>query len=209
MADSGYIKLHRKLLNWCWWHDLNTRSLFIYLLLAANWEDKHFHNITVKRGQLVTSVASLSKNVGISAKAVRVALNHLKTTNEVAIETTNKWTLITVVNYEKYQLNELKRANKRASSRTNEGQTKGKQRATTKEDKEDKEFILKSSSKRTVIDLLTDDENDELDSLVRPEHLRELIDMVDSKFVGRDYSEIRNPLRYLLTVAKEQGFLKN
>ena len=37
---AGWIKLHRSLLDWEWWHDLPTRTVFLTMLLMANREDK-------------------------------------------------------------------------------------------------------------------------------------------------------------------------
>lgn len=103
MADQGYIKLHRSLLDWEWWSDINTTRLFMYLLIAANYKPKKWQGKTIKRGQLVTSVAALSEATGLSIQEVRTALNHLKSTREITIKSTNKYTLVTVENYSKYQ----------------------------------------------------------------------------------------------------------
>lgn len=129
---SSFIKLDRVILSWRWYTDGNTLRLFIHLLLKANYEAKDWHNITVKRGELITSLGNLSAETGLSVKEVRTALEHLKRTNEVASRSNSKCTVITILNYDKYQGG--------ASQAANEGQAKGKQGATTKEIKEDKEI---------------------------------------------------------------------
>lgn len=37
---DGWIKLHRKLINWEWYQDTNVKVVFLHLLLIANHEDK-------------------------------------------------------------------------------------------------------------------------------------------------------------------------
>lgn len=103
MPNGGFIKLHRSILDWEWYGDRNTRDLFIHLLLKANHEPTKWKGITVERGQTVTGRLALSKELGISERSVRTALNHLKSTNELTIKATNKYSLVTIVNYAKYQ----------------------------------------------------------------------------------------------------------
>jgi len=206
MADSGYIKLHRKLLKWCWWHDRNTRDLFIYLLLAANWEDKPYENITVKRGQLLTSVTSLSKNVGISAQSVRTSLTRLKSTGEITCKSTNRWTLITVEKYEKYQVNTNKSTNKSTNKLTNAQQTGNKRVTTTKEDIR---IIFNKSVKKaelTLADRLTDEEYDSLEARLEPGEMTRLLDTLDDKLRGR-VGEIEHPYNYCLEAARNMGLI--
>lgn len=101
--DEGFIKLHRSILNWEWFHDDNTFKVFIYLLLNANWEDSRFRGYEIPKGSLVIGYTSLSKRLGISVRSVRTAISHLKSTGEVTIQTTNRFSIATIVNWEKYQ----------------------------------------------------------------------------------------------------------
>lgn len=101
---NGWIKLHRKILDWEWFTSPSTLQLFIYLLLRANKEDKKWRGILIKRGQLVTSAATISEETKLSTQQVRTSLNRLKSTNEITSKTTNRFTLVTVCKYESYQL---------------------------------------------------------------------------------------------------------
>lgn len=104
MADkTTFIKIDRNILNWRWYSNANTMRVFIHILLKANIREKNFENITVSRGQLVTSRKSLSSELGISEQSVRTALEHLKATNEITIQGTSKYSIITVKNYDNYQ----------------------------------------------------------------------------------------------------------
>jgi hypothetical protein len=124
---SGFITLHRKLLDWEWYSDINTKTLFIHCLLKANWEDKNWRGIDVKRGSFVTSYDSLSKETKLTIQQIRTSIFKLTKTQEINIQTTNKFTLLTIVKYEDYQSLETKPTHKQ---QTNNKQT-NKQITTT------------------------------------------------------------------------------
>jgi hypothetical protein len=100
---GGFIVIHRKIADWEWYRDTNTFCLFIHILLAANYEDGRFEGKTIKRGQLVTSLASLAEETGLSIRQTRTALSHLISTGEVTNKSFTKYRIITVTNYSMYQ----------------------------------------------------------------------------------------------------------
>lgn len=151
---GGYIKLFRKFSKWEWYDDINTKVLFIHLLISANWKEGKWHGVVVPKGTLITSINKLSVETKLSVKKVRVALNHLKTTNEVAIKTTNTYTAITIIKYSDYQLVDNKVAIDVASKEENEGQGEGKQRATIEELKNLKKEPKDILSCSTIVDYL-------------------------------------------------------
>ena len=124
--QRGFIKSFRSMLDWRWFRFPNTSHLFMTLLLLANHEDKKWGEKIVKRGELITSVQHLAEYSGLTIKQVRTGLKNLKNTNEIIVKTTNKYTAISIVNYDSYQNIEEK------------GQTNDKQMATNKNDKNDK-----------------------------------------------------------------------
>lgn len=103
MLESGYIKLYRSLLSWEWYGDINTRVLFIHLLLTVNHERQRWRGITVDRGQRVTSFPGLAQETGLSLQNVKTAVAHLQSTGELTYCSTAKYSVFTVNNYEKYQ----------------------------------------------------------------------------------------------------------
>ena len=126
---EGWIKLHRKFLDWGWFDRSEMVHLFVYLLLSVNTEDKDWHGIQVQRGQLVTSVASLSEATHLSTRQIRTCLGRLQETKEIIVKSTNRFTIVTVCNYGSYQISEDE-ANKQL---TNKQQTTNKQLTTSKE----------------------------------------------------------------------------
>lgn len=123
MKDKGFIVLYRKFLDWEWFNDINTCHLFLYFLLRANYQDTQWRGITVKKGQFITSYTKLSEETGLTYKQVRLSLDKLKRTGEVAHEGQSQYSIITVNNWDKYQI-----------EGQTEGQTEGRRRATNKKD---------------------------------------------------------------------------
>lgn len=119
---TGFILLHRQIIQWEWYQTPNTFRLFVHCLLMANFSDGRFEGKEIKRGQFVTSIDHLSKETKLSVKEVRTALNHLIGTGELASESCNRYRIITVVQYDKYQSEGKQKGSQGAS----EGQAEGK-----------------------------------------------------------------------------------
>lgn len=103
MQENGWIKLHRSILKWEWYDDVNTKAVFLHLMLTANVEDSKWHGIEVKRGSVITSYAKLAKAVGISVQQARTALEHLESTHELTRQSHNNFTVISIKNYDRFQ----------------------------------------------------------------------------------------------------------
>lgn len=116
------MKIHRSILDWQWWPDDNMLRLWLYLIITANIEDRKWRNITVRRGQIVTTYPELAVKTGLSYKNVRTCLDRLEDSGEIGRQTTNKFTIITVCKFDTYQVinSEVRQA---------KGQTKGTQKA--------------------------------------------------------------------------------
>ena len=100
---GGFISLHRQILDWEWYKNTNTKVLFLHLLLKANYKDLSFEGHTIRRGQLVTSLSSLSSELGMSVRQIRVSLEHLIMTGEVTSSARPRYRIITIVKYDDYQ----------------------------------------------------------------------------------------------------------
>lgn len=102
-TNKGWVKNYRQVVEWGWYRTPHMFHLFSHLIMKANWEDKQWQDITVKRGQFVTSLASLSKDTGISTQSIRTCLERLKSTGEITDISTNKYRIITIIKYDSYQ----------------------------------------------------------------------------------------------------------
>lgn len=103
---TGWIKLHKKFKKWEWYDDINTKVLFLHLLLSANYKDKSWQGIVIKRGQFLTSLPLLSQQTKLSIQSIRTSITRLKSTGEITDTSTNKFRILTIVKYEEYQSGE-------------------------------------------------------------------------------------------------------
>lgn len=131
---QGWIKLYRKLTEWGWYHDVNTRITFIHLLLTVNHKDKMYEGRLIKRGSRLVSNKKLAEEIGLTENELRTAIKHLELTGEIHKQSTSRNTLITVVNYDCYQ------ATSQTDNEqiTNNSQTDNEQITTNKNEKNDK-----------------------------------------------------------------------
>jgi hypothetical protein len=100
---NGWIKLHRQLSEWEWYHDSQMVHLFVHLLLTANHKTKNCEGTILETGQLITSLHLLKKQTGISIQTIKTCLIKLQKTNEIKCHTTYLNRTITLLNYAKYQ----------------------------------------------------------------------------------------------------------
>jgi len=110
---EGWVKLHRKFLEWEWYDKSETVHLFLHCLLKANHKSKSYRGKIIKRGCFLTSRELLSRELGLSERQVRTSLNRLKLTNELNIKSSRQGSEIQVVNYNKYQIESNKATNSR------------------------------------------------------------------------------------------------
>jgi len=102
--------------------------------MTANFCDKEWHDITILRGQLVTSRQRLALETGLTEKVVRRCLKSLEKTGEIIVQSTNKYSLITVCHYSDYQGD----MSNKGQQRTGKGPSDGQPRAINKKFKERK-----------------------------------------------------------------------
>lgn len=101
---NGWIKIHRRILDWEWWDKPEMVVLFLYMIASANVEDSRWHGKVIKRGQFVTSLGTIERdNPKLSKKVIRTCLKRFKETGEIDILTTNSYSLITICKFDKYQ----------------------------------------------------------------------------------------------------------
>ena len=141
-SDGEYIKLYRKLINWEWYQDVNTKSLCLHLLLKANWKDGSWQGINYKRGQLIASMNTLAAETGLTFEQVRTAIKHLKSTGEITYEKIPKGGLITVIEYNRFQdapIQKTFKSHTETQTETTETTYESQQYKNIKEYKENKE----------------------------------------------------------------------
>ena len=91
------------MIDWEWYDDINTKVLFLHCLFKANHKDKKYRGTVVKRGTFLTGRELLAQETGLSVRQIRTSLSKLKSTNELAIKSSSKGSVVEVVNYSKHQ----------------------------------------------------------------------------------------------------------
>ena len=137
-TPNGWVKFHRKIEEWEWYTDVNTFKLFFHLVLKANHKNKIWKGIEIKRGQLLTGRKQLAKETGLSEQNIKTAIKHLKLTHEVTSKVTNKFSIITICNYNSYQSKENEDNQQTEPQLTSNQPTTNQQLTTTKNVKKEK-----------------------------------------------------------------------
>lgn len=88
--------------DWEWYENTNVFRLFYHCLLHTNLEDRRYCGKEIKAGQFVSSITRISAETGLTESQVRTALKKLKDTGYISTKSTNKYTLYTVNEYQKY-----------------------------------------------------------------------------------------------------------
>jgi hypothetical protein len=141
--NNTWIKLYRNFKYWHWYKNTNTKTLFIHMLMECNYVDYRFEKLIIKRGQLIVGREKLAEETGLSEQMVRTALNNLISTNDIITKPFTKFTLVTIVNYDKYQSTNLNEqtSNQQVTNEqpTNNQQVTNEQPQLKKEKKDNKE----------------------------------------------------------------------
>lgn len=121
--SEGWIKLHKKITEWEWFDDANMVHVWIHLLLWANWKETKWHGVTIPRGSLVITLSDLAKRLKMSVRQIRTCLQRLEEGKQIDKQTTNKFTIVNICNYDRYQLREEDERQANDKQTTNKRQT--------------------------------------------------------------------------------------
>ncbi|WP_052184253.1 hypothetical protein [Psychroserpens sp. Hel_I_66] len=105
MVNTGFIMLHREIMEWEWYTDVNTCRLFIHCLLKINYSQKRWQGITVNQGEFITSYEKLAVETGLTVSKVRTAFSKLISTNAVSVETTTTYTKVKIPKFADFIVN--------------------------------------------------------------------------------------------------------
>jgi len=140
MGKIGWILLHRKIQECDIWladEPFDRRSAWVDLLLSANHDDNDMifdgRKITIQRGQYLTSVRKLSARWGWGKNKTLNYLRLLEECEMIAREADSRRTLITIVNYDIYQSDDLKSRTVKGQSKDSHGTVTGRRQATNKQ----------------------------------------------------------------------------
>lgn len=134
---AGWIKIQRDLIDhWCA-ADPNFLAVWLRLLSEANFKTKksmiNGRPITIKRGQVLFGLPSFSKRSGVSISKLRRIISVLLEEGMIDRLKTNKYSIISITNYEKHQADD--------SQKTVKSQADDSQTTTSEEGKQGKDNI--------------------------------------------------------------------
>ena len=133
---DGWLKLYRSILDSAVFQDAEILKVWIWLLCNVAFEQHdticYGKVIHLKPGQIATGRKKIAQCTDLNENKVYRALTVLKSLGNIEIKSTNRYSIITIVNWDKYQEENVKRT-------SSEQQTNSK---TTAEEQQD-------NSKRT------------------------------------------------------------
>lgn len=104
MEDHTFVKLFRNILTWEWYGDPNTFRVFMHILLKAQYKPTNYKGVAIGSGECVFGRKAWAKELGLSEQQIRTAISHLQSTNEITIKSTNRFSVIHVVKWEFWQI---------------------------------------------------------------------------------------------------------
>lgn len=156
-SPKEFIKVYRKFMEWEWYTDVNTKTLFIHCLLRANWKPGRWKGINYNAGEFITSLPSLADESGLSIQQVRTSLDKLISTGEITSKTTDSVTgkkltknrIITINNWNAYQGDNSQvnsqtnsEPNSQATGKQQDSNSRYKKYKNNKEDKNNKKYNM-------------------------------------------------------------------
>lgn len=104
---EGWIKLHRSITESSVFEDSEVLKLWIWILCNVAYND---HDVVylgkvihVKSGQIVTGRKKISQQIRMTENRVYRALKILKDLGNINVDSNNKFSVITIINWSKYQ----------------------------------------------------------------------------------------------------------
>ena len=146
---DGWLKLYRSILDSAVFQDAEVLKVWIWLLCNVAFEQHdticYGKVIHLKPGQIATGRKKIAQCTDLNENKVYRALTVLKSLGNIEIKATNKYSIITVVNWDKYQDENGKRTSceqQTNSKTTAEEQQPNSKRTQHKNGKNEKEIYM-------------------------------------------------------------------
>ena len=154
MAEEGYIKLYRQIRhNWIWQNPEYLRAWLDLLLSASHEEYKTVYKGEVRnvaKGTIHRSFSSLAIAWGWSRKRVRHFIGLLERDGMVTTKVSTNDTMLTIANWDFFQVEKKKRNSKGSNEGINEGTNEGSNEGTTNKNVKKVEEGKEASSRRAT-----------------------------------------------------------
>jgi hypothetical protein len=128
--QQGWITLSRKLLDNPIFKKPDYLAVWMFLLLKANHKETSFiwnnKKHTLKKGQLLTGRKKIAQVTGIAESQIYKILKYLELEQQIEQQKTTKFTIITIINWDKYQQKEQQKeqqSNNRVTTKEQQSNT--------------------------------------------------------------------------------------
>ncbi len=177
--QDGYIKLYRSLLDSQAFQNEGLLKVWIWCLVRANYKErwlpvqvgKGFSEVHLMPGQFLFGRETASKELKMNPSSVRNRIEKLKSMGNLDIKPDSHFSIITVINWDKYQSNEFEEGQAEGQPEDRQRTGKGQAKDTDKKDKKEKK------GKKTIKPMIPWPEDFTL-----TDHLRQLA----SKYIPAD-----------------------
>ena len=109
--NRGYVKLWRKSLDAGWIKNHGLWAFWTYCLMKATWTEYdaivRLQVIHLMPGQFIFGRKKAAAETGLTEREIRTIIGFLKKAGNLTIKTTNKFSIITIVNWDIYQGNDI------------------------------------------------------------------------------------------------------
>lgn len=127
MAENGYIKLHRKLLQWKYYNDPVMLKSWLWILLHAEWQETERNGNAIHPGEAAFKYRDMMADLQLSHSQVMRVLKRLKDGGDLTTRPSKPPTgdlsfcIVTICKWSEYQANEdTARPNTRPNTRPND-----------------------------------------------------------------------------------------
>jgi hypothetical protein len=105
--SAGYIKLYRSSLEKKWLRNHKLWAFWTWCLLKAKWKKEkaviNFREVELLPGQFIMGRINAARELNISEQGIRTCLKFLKTAKNLTIQSTNRFSIVTIINWHVYQ----------------------------------------------------------------------------------------------------------
>jgi len=123
--ERGYLKLWRKSLDSGLIKNHNVWVFWTWCLMKTNHRENYkcvvgFQEVILQPGQFIFGFKKASKQTGLTIQKIRTCLTFLKKCQNLTIKTTNKFSIISIINWTLYQQDKIinnKQSNKQVTSK--------------------------------------------------------------------------------------------
>ena len=108
--SNGWVKLHRGLLEHGIFRDAEVLQVWMYLLLRASYREQKLaigrQVIFLQPGQLLYGRRAVSDKLSMGEGKLRGIMEMLEQSGSIVVESTNRYSVVTIVNWMEYQQGE-------------------------------------------------------------------------------------------------------